>query len=197
MAEPLLPGTRPDWSGLMTGPVEQRLTTMDTQAHSESDRLKALLAHREREIAVLRRRLDEAVSDAPASQATRVREGELREAIAENADLRRANSALLQSEAALTLSEGLFRTLADTLPQMVWSTRPDGYHDYYNRRWYEFTGVPVVVNTSFNLAGRPIVETPTDAVECFTSTEIDVLVLGPYVLSKRPLRCYLDTDSGA
>jgi PAS domain S-box-containing protein len=39
-------------------------------------------------------------------------------------------------------SEMHFRTLADTLPQMVWSTRPDGYHDYYNRRWYEFTGVP-------------------------------------------------------
>lgn len=32
--------------------------------------------------------------------------------------------------------------LADTMPQMVWSTRPDGFHDYYNARWYEFTGVP-------------------------------------------------------
>lgn len=28
------------------------------------------------------------------------------------------------------------------MPQMVWSTRPDGYHDYYNARWYEFTGMP-------------------------------------------------------
>ncbi len=28
------------------------------------------------------------------------------------------------------------------MPQMVWSTRPDGHHDYFNRRWYEFTGVP-------------------------------------------------------
>jgi PAS domain S-box-containing protein len=28
------------------------------------------------------------------------------------------------------------------MPQMVWSTRPDGYHDYFNQRWYEFTGVP-------------------------------------------------------
>lgn len=35
-----------------------------------------------------------------------------------------------------------FRTLADTMPQMVWSTLPDGYHDYYNARWYEFTGMP-------------------------------------------------------
>lgn len=39
-------------------------------------------------------------------------------------------------------SDRLFRTLADTMPQMVWSTLPDGYHDYYNARWYEFTGVP-------------------------------------------------------
>lgn len=43
---------------------------------------------------------------------------------------------------ALAESEMLFRTLADTMPQMVWSTLPDGYHDYYNKRWYEFTGVP-------------------------------------------------------
>ncbi len=39
-------------------------------------------------------------------------------------------------------SELRFRTLADTMPQMVWSTLPDGFHDYYNARWYEFTGAP-------------------------------------------------------
>ena len=43
---------------------------------------------------------------------------------------------------ALIDSENRFRTLADTMPQMVWSTLPDGYHDYYNARWYEFTGAP-------------------------------------------------------
>ncbi len=32
------------------------------------------------------------------------------------------------------------RTITDAMPQMVWSTRPDGYHDYYNERWYERTG---------------------------------------------------------
>ena len=42
----------------------------------------------------------------------------------------------------LSDSEDRFRTLADTMPQMVWSTLPDGFHDYYNARWYEFTGVP-------------------------------------------------------
>ena len=39
-------------------------------------------------------------------------------------------------------SEARFRVVADSMPQMVWSTLPDGYHDYYNARWYEFTGVP-------------------------------------------------------
>jgi PAS domain S-box-containing protein len=41
---------------------------------------------------------------------------------------------------ALAVSEAKFRVLTDALPQMVWSTRPDGFHDYYNARWYEFTG---------------------------------------------------------
>ena len=44
--------------------------------------------------------------------------------------------------AALGDSEARFRAIADSMPQMVWSTRPDGHHDYYNARWYEFTGVP-------------------------------------------------------
>jgi PAS domain S-box-containing protein len=40
----------------------------------------------------------------------------------------------------LVETEARFRVLADAMPQMVWSTQPDGFHDYYNARWYEFTG---------------------------------------------------------
>lgn len=36
-----------------------------------------------------------------------------------------------------------FQQLADTMPQMVWSTLPDGSHDYYNAQWYSFTGAPM------------------------------------------------------
>src|SRR5262249_10213073 len=36
----------------------------------------------------------------------------------------------------------LFRELADAMPQIVWAARPDGFVDYYNKRWYEFTGFP-------------------------------------------------------
>ena len=35
-----------------------------------------------------------------------------------------------------------FRAITDSMPQMVWSTLPDGYHDFYNQQWYDFTGVP-------------------------------------------------------
>lgn len=49
----------------------------------------------------------------------------------------------LRAEAALEESEAKFSVLTDAMPQMVWSTRPDGYHDFYNAQWYEFTGMPV------------------------------------------------------
>lgn len=55
---------------------------------------------------------------------------------------REAESRLTATADALTDSEARFRALADAMPQMVWSTQPDGFHDYYNARWYEFTGVP-------------------------------------------------------
>lgn len=46
-----------------------------------------------------------------------------------------------QIEEQLRESESRFRQIADTMPQIVWVTRPDGHVEYYNRRWYEFTGV--------------------------------------------------------
>jgi PAS domain S-box-containing protein len=45
-------------------------------------------------------------------------------------------------QSGLQETEDQFRVLAETLPQLVWTARPDGYHDYFNRRWYEFTGLP-------------------------------------------------------
>jgi carbamoyltransferase len=49
------------------------------------------------------------------------------------------------------------------------------------------TGVPVVVNTSLNTAGRPMVDDPRDALECFGSAPVDALALGPYLLLRRTL----------
>jgi PAS domain S-box-containing protein len=46
----------------------------------------------------------------------------------------------IKMEAALRDSEAKFKTIANAMPQMVWSTRADGFHDYFNDQWYEFTG---------------------------------------------------------
>ncbi|GGY83079.1 hypothetical protein GCM10007388_15080 [Pseudoduganella plicata] len=60
----------------------------------------------------------------------------------EVAERARTATERLTSMLALRDSEAKFRTIADAMPQMVWSTLPDGYHDYYNQQWYEYTGVP-------------------------------------------------------
>lgn len=58
-------------------------------------------------------------------------------------------------------------------------------HPLYHRvieAYAERRGLPVVVNTSFNLKGMPIVESPADAMECLVMTEMDALVIGPWVV---------------
>ena len=61
-----------------------------------------------------------------------------------------------------------------------------------NKRYYDLiskfkekTGCPVIVNTSFNVRGEPIVNTPTDAFNCFMGTELDVLIIGNCYLEKK------------
>ena len=60
-----------------------------------------------------------------------------------------------------------------------------------NNRYYDLitkfkekTGCPVIVNTSFNVRGEPIVNTPTDAFNCFMGTDLDYLVIGDCILDK-------------
>jgi carbamoyltransferase len=47
------------------------------------------------------------------------------------------------------------------------------------------TGLPVVVNTSLNTAGRPMVDSPRDALECFGSAPVDALAIGPFIVRRR------------
>jgi len=58
---------------------------------------------------------------------------------------------------------------------------------YYDviRAFERRTGVPVLINTSFNTRGEPIVCTPRDAVECFWTSPLDALVIGSYLLEKK------------
>jgi carbamoyltransferase len=67
------------------------------------------------------------------------------------------------------------------------------FHDLV-KRFGELTGVPVVVNTSFNVRGEPIVCTPTDAYRTFVNTGIDALVIGNFVVKEKPAA--VDYSSG-
>ena len=57
------------------------------------------------------------------------------------------------------------------------------YHAVISK-FKEKTGCPLVVNTSFNVRGEPIICTPTDAFKCFMGTEMDVLAVGDFLLYK-------------
>ena len=72
------------------------------------------------------------------------------------------------------------------------SARIQTVHKETNPRFYklikkfkEKTGVPILVNTSFNVRGEPIVCTPTDAFKCFMKTHLDTLVIENYLMIKK------------
>jgi carbamoyltransferase len=67
--------------------------------------------------------------------------------------------------------------------QTVTQTNNKPYYDLISK-FKEITGCPVIVNTSFNVRGEPIVNTPSDAFNCFMGTELDYLVIGNCILDK-------------
>ena len=95
--------------------------------------------------------------------------------------------------------EGLFgidklnvpRSSVPAITHVDYSARIQTVHADTNPRYHaviskfkDKTGCPLVVNTSFNVRGEPIICTPTDAFKCFMGTEMDVLAVGNYVLYK-------------
>jgi carbamoyltransferase len=95
--------------------------------------------------------------------------------------------------------EGLFgieklnvpRSDIPAVTHVDYSARIQTVHEETNPRYHaliskfkELTGCPIVVNTSFNVRGEPIVCTPEDAWRCFMGTEIEVLVVGNCFLIK-------------
>jgi PAS domain S-box-containing protein len=66
-------------------------------------------------------------------------EGNLTNWFGVNTDISRQ----VKAEDAVTKSEARFRSIADSMPQMVWAATARGGYDYYNAQWYEFTGVPI------------------------------------------------------
>ncbi len=85
----------------------------------------------------------------------------------------------------------VIRSSVPAITHVDYSARIQTVHADTNPRYHaviskfkEITGCPLVVNTSFNIRGEPIICTPTDAFKCFMGTEIDVLAVGNYVLYK-------------
>lgn len=71
-------------------------------------------------------------------------------------------------------------------PQLVYQEDSPRYWRLINA-FYQKTGVPLVLNTSFNLRGEPIVNTPADAVSTFARSEMDTLVLENFIIERRDL----------
>jgi carbamoyltransferase len=69
--------------------------------------------------------------------------------------------------------------------QTVDSKIAPGYHALITE-FGKLSGHPVVLNTSFNIMGEPIVESPTDALRCFFSTGLDLLAMGSFIVRKSP-----------
>ena len=81
------------------------------------------------------------------------------------------------------------------------SARLQSVNRKQNERFYEIlrafekiTGKGILVNTSFNVRGEPIVCTPEDAYRCFMRTEMDVLVLGDFILYKQEQPKFVETE---
>ena len=68
--------------------------------------------------------------------------------------------------------------------QTVYRQTNEKYYELI-KKFKEITNCPVLINTSFNIRGEPIVNTPQDAFNCFMGTELDILVIG---------NCYLDKN---
>ena len=78
--------------------------------------------------------------------------------------------------------------------QTVNAEENDIYYDTI-RAFYQRTGCPVIINTSFNVRGEPIVCSPQDAYTCFMRTEMEYLIMGSFLLDKRdqpPLKDDID-----
>jgi carbamoyltransferase len=86
----------------------------------------------------------------------------------------------------------VIRSEIPAVTHVDYSARIQSVNQYENPRYYaliqkfyEKTGCPVIVNTSFNVRGEPIVESPEQAYTCFMRTDMDILVLGNYLLLKQ------------
>ncbi len=98
-----------------------------------------------------------------------------------------------QNETPLSMIDKLYRPHSDlpTTTHVDYSSRIQTVHQQTNMRYWKLldafkqkTGCAVIANTSFNVRGEPIVNTPDDAYRCFMQTDMDILVMGDCVFIK-------------
>ena len=85
----------------------------------------------------------------------------------------------------------IVRSKIPAVTHVDYSARVQTVNQNTNKRYYDLiskfmekTGCPVIVNPSFNVRGEPIVNTPTDAFNCFMGTDLEYLVIGNFILDK-------------
>jgi carbamoyltransferase len=105
---------------------------------------------------------------------------------------------------SMDLREKLYFERSDlpSITHIDYSARIQTVHKETNPRYYELidsfkalTGYAVIVNTSFNVRGEPIVCTPNDAYRCFMRTEMDYLVVGNFIFDKKQQPEWLEKDN--
>ncbi|CAG4993415.1 Decarbamoylnovobiocin carbamoyltransferase [Dyadobacter sp. CECT 9275] len=105
---------------------------------------------------------------------------------------------------SLDLREKLYFQRSDlpSITHIDYSARIQTVHQDTNPKYWELinafkklTGYAVIVNTSFNVRGEPIVNTPNDAYRCFMRTEMDYLVVGNYIFDKKKQPEWMEKDN--
>ncbi len=83
------------------------------------------------------------------------------------------------------------RSVVPAITHIDYSSRIQSVNKYNNKKFYyliakfnQLTDIPILINTSFNIRGEPIVCTPEDAYRCFMNTGLDILVIGDFILDK-------------
>ena len=103
-----------------------------------------------------------------------------------------ANTALIARYTAIVLKQPSASFPLERLAELY--RQRDGNLDKLIEAFEHRTGCGVLVNTSFNVRGEPIVCTPEDAYRCFMRTEMDYLVMGDYLFKKEEQPHYADRD---
>jgi PAS domain S-box-containing protein len=87
-----------------------------------------------------------------------------------------------RAEAELQASEQRYRSLADAMPQIVWTARADGFNDYYNQRWFEYTGLTLEQTEGWGW--QPVLH-PEDVERCLRSWATAVQTGSSYEIEYR------------